>query len=66
MQAEESRENLVFYFLHFKGASPSQRGHLKAQWCLTLLCAFSLEFLSPLSLVDTRVLINAADSQTSL
>lgn len=61
VQAEESRkkENLVFYFLNFKDASPSQRGHLKAQWCLTHLSTFlySSFHLS----TDARVLINFAD-----
>ena len=46
---KKKRENLVFYFLNFKGASPSQRGHLKAQLCLTLLYTFLLSFFHPFS-----------------
>lgn len=41
-ETEESwKKKRIFDFLSFKGASPSQRGHLKPHWCLTLLSAAS-------------------------
>lgn len=44
-ETEESwKKKRIFDFLSFKGASPSQRGHLKPRWCLTLLSAASSIF----------------------
>lgn len=42
---KRERENLVFYFLNFKGTSAPQCGHLKPRWRLTLPFTFLSPFL---------------------